>query len=262
MRTTRARMLESFAAADIAARPGAYGPDAIVLEDGIDPQRLPGFEQGELTPQGEASQLVALMTGVQAGDTVWDACAAPGGKATALAEIMRGEGRVIATDVNEGGLAQLRQTSARLGLTNITAIVADAAAEHDLGAVPRVVDVALVDAPCSGLGTLRQHPEIRWRRTATDLVAAAQRQRALLTAVAQRVRSGGALVYATCTITQIENDDVIAAFLAGHPDFTIVDPRPSLPREAHALVDAAQRLRTWPHRHALEGFFAVRLLRR
>lgn len=261
LRATRAAILEALAAANFAAHAGAYAPDAIVLDDGADPQRLPGVVDGTLSTQGEASQLVALMVGAQPGDTVWDACAAPGGKATYIAEQMRGEGRVIATDANDSGIAQLRQMSRRLGLTNISAVVADAGLVSESGSVPVSVDAALVDAPCSGLGTLRQHPEIRWRRTPADLVAAAQRQRTLLGAVARRVRPGGALVYATCTVTHVENDEVIADFLTRHPAFTVVDPRPLLPPAAHLLVDPAYRLRTWPHRHGLDGFFAVRLKR-
>jgi 16S rRNA (cytosine967-C5)-methyltransferase len=260
MRATRPAMLDALASANITARAGAYAPDAIVLDDGVDPQRLPGFADGQLSIQGEASQLVALLVGARPGDTVWDTCAAPGGKATSIAEQMRGEGQLIATDVNESGIAQLRQMSQRLRLANIRGVVADAAGEKDLDDVPQAVDVALVDAPCSGFGTLRQHPEIRWRRTPADLIAAAQRQRTLLDAAARRVRRGGALVYATCTTTRIENDDVITDFLDRHAEFTIVDPRALLPSQAHVLVDGA-RLRTWPHRHGLDGFFAVRLAR-
>lgn len=258
-RTSRAIALERLADAGCEARAGIYAPHAIVLDDGADPARLPGFSAGEITPQGEASQLVALMTGVQRGQVVWDACAAPGGKATYLAEQLRGSGRLIATDVNEHGIAQLRQAARRLGLRNLDALVADAAA--GIGDVPEVVDAALVDAPCSGLGTLRQHPEIRWRRTAADLAAAAERQRVLLTSVAKRVKPAGVLVYATCTIAHVENDGVIADFLARHSDFTIVDPRPHLPVEARGLVDGGYRLRTWPHRDGLDGFYAVRMQR-
>lgn len=261
-RATRPAVLDALAAASIGARAGVYASDAIVLEDGVDPRRLSGFAEGQFSVQGEASQLVALLVGAQPGDTVWDACAAPGGKATAIAEQMDGKGRVIATDVNENGIAQARQMVQRLQLTNVSAMVADAASDQQRAAVPSEVDVALVDAPCSGLGTLRQHPEIRWRRTPNDLAAAAHRQAALLANVARRVRRGGALVYATCTLTRAENDAVVDGFLARNRDFTIVDPRPQLPPPAHRLVDDMHRLRTYPHRHGLDGFFSVRMERK
>lgn len=260
-RTSRAAALDALVAAGCNAHAGAYAPHAVVLDDGVDPLRLPGFSTGHVSLQGEASQLVALMVGARPGDVVWDACAAPGGKATSIAEELRGKGTVIATDVNESGMKQLRQMAQRLGLTNVQAIIADAANDAALGSVPHQVEAVLVDAPCSGLGTLRQHPEIRWRRAAADLAAAAQRQRALLGNVARRVKPGGTLVYATCTSTRSENDDVIADFLAHHPEFAIVDPRQLLPSEAHALIDSEHRLRTWPHRHGLDGFFAVRMER-
>jgi 16S rRNA (cytosine967-C5)-methyltransferase len=263
-RATRDEVLSAFAAAGIAAHAGVYAPDAIVLDEGHDPQRLPGFAEGRLTVQGEASQLVALMLGAPPGATVWDACAAPGGKATYIAERLREHGCLYATDVSKHGLAQLRRTAdrlGRLGLTNVRLSVADAQNDRGARELPRAVDAALVDAPCSGLGTLRQHPEIRWRRTLTDLTEAAVRQRRLLNTVAQRVRPGGVLVYATCTISRIENEDVVAAFLERHPEFTIVDPRPLLPPAAHQLVDARRLLRTLPHRDGLDGFFAARLQR-
>jgi 16S rRNA (cytosine967-C5)-methyltransferase len=122
-------------------------------------------------------------------------------------------------------------------------------------------DAVLVDAPCSGLGTLRQHPEIRWRRTPRDVRDLSMLQRRLLEVGADYVAPGGALVYATCTIARAENAAVIEEFLAAHGDFALDDPRPHLPAAAHALIDAGGALRTFPHRDGLDGFFAMRLKR-
>ena len=122
-------------------------------------------------------------------------------------------------------------------------------------------DAVLVDAPCSGLGTLRQHPEIKWRRDAASGQALAAVQRAMLAAAAAYVRPQGALVYATCTISRVENEAVIEAFLAARPEFSIDDPTPLLPAAARGLVDTGGALRTFPHRHGLDGFYAVRLKR-
>jgi 16S rRNA (cytosine967-C5)-methyltransferase len=119
----------------------------------------------------------------------------------------------------------------------------------------------LVDAPCSGLGTLRQHPEVRWRRTAEDIAGLAALQLRLLLRLADVVRPGGTLVYATCTLSAAENDEVLAALLRTRPDLTVNDPRPLLPVPARPLVDADGILRTFPQRHGLDGFFAARLKR-
>jgi 16S rRNA (cytosine967-C5)-methyltransferase len=240
----------------VAAHPTTWAADGLVLDDPADPAALPGHAQGWFAPQGEASQLVAALLGDLAGAHVLDACAAPGGKA--LAAAARGA-RVLALDVQRAGLLRLRAEAARLG-TRVAVAQASAAAPP-LPAAARF-DAVLVDAPCSGLGTLRQHPEIRWRRQPRDLVALAALQRRILAGVAAHVAPGGALVYATCTIARVENDDVVAAFLAAHPAFRVDDPRPWLPAPAHALVDAGGALRTYPHRHGLDGFYAVRLARR
>ena len=262
LRVEREELLTSLAAAGVSARPTQYAPHGIVLESGCDPSRLRGFAEGLFSIQGEASQLVTLLLGPKAQQRLWDACAAPGGKSTYLAELIGDEGHVLATDTNAKGLQSVRANALRLGLTCIDPTVADAT-RLDTVVDPRALfDAVLVDAPCSGLGTLRQHPEIRWRRTAADLAALASRQRRLLDAVARRLAPRGALVYATCTIARVENERVIEEFLERQRDFSIVDPRPFLPPAAHALIDSAGVFRTFPHRHGLDGFFAVRLQRR
>lgn len=254
-RVTRQRALAALADAGIAAHATTFAADGVVLDTTVDPAALPGHEEGWFAPQGEASQLVGALLGVAAGGRLLDACASPGGKALAAAAA---GARVLGLDPHRAGLARLRSEAARLGL-GVAVAQADALAPP-LAASARF-DAVLVDAPCSGLGTLRQHPEIRWRRTPKDLVARAVVQGRILASVAGHVAAGGALVYATCTLAQLENDDVVAAFLAAHPEFTRDDPRPLLPAPARALVDAAGALRTYPHRHGLDGFYAVRLVR-
>jgi 16S rRNA (cytosine967-C5)-methyltransferase len=162
-------------------------------------------------------------------------------------------------DRNGAGLQQLRRDVARLGLGNVVAVQTDASA---LPLGDWAADAVLVDAPCSGLGTLRQHPEIRWRRRPDDIAALAALQTRLLAAAARHVRPGGALVYSTCTISAAENEAIVDQFLAAHPEFAIDDPRRHLPEAAHDLIDARGFLRTYPHRHGLDGFFAARLTHR
>ncbi|MBX3023296.1 16S rRNA (cytosine(967)-C(5))-methyltransferase RsmB [bacterium] len=258
-RVPRSTVIAALADAQVAARPTTYAPDGLVLETAADPIALPGWRDGWFTVQGEASQLVAAMLGARPGGRVLDVCAAPGGKALAAAGQVGGRGVVLALDLQHGGLARLGAEAGRLGLRIVRA-------RADATRLPlpaaAAFDAVLVDAPCSGLGTLRQHPEIRWRRRPADLADLAALQSRLLAAAAPHVRPGGVLLYATCTIVRAENDDVVAAFLASHPDFATDDPRRLLPAAAHALVDAGGALRTAPHRHGLDGFFAVRMTRR
>lgn len=256
----RQPLLDAFARAGLAARPSEFSPEGIALESGADPSALPGFTEGRFTVQGEASQLVGLLLGVTPGARILDACAAPGGKATHLAELLDNDGVIVAVDHNARGLGELRRAAQRLGLPCIRPVCGDAADPATTGATP--FDAVLLDAPCSGLGTLRQHPEIKWRRSPDDLAARATEQERLLRAVAERVRPGGSLVYATCTIGREENDAVIERFLATRPDFAREDAAPFLPPAARSFVGADGALRTFPHRGGLDGFFAVRLMHR
>lgn len=257
-RVPRDTVLAALADAQVTARPTAYAADGVVVEGAVDPIALPGWRDGWFAVQGEASQLVAAMLGARRGDRVLDVCAAPGGKSLAAAAQVGSGGVVVALDLQHGGLARLGDEAGRLGV-RIGRARADST-QLPLRATA-CFDAVLVDAPCSGLGTLRQHPEIRWRRRPADVEALRALQARLLAAAAAQVRPGGALLYATCTIGRGENDDVVEAFLAAHPEFRIDDPRPLLPPAAHALIDARHALRTFPHRHGLDGFFAVRMTR-
>ena len=257
-RAPRATVIAGLADVQVAARPTVYAADGLILETAADPIALPGWRDGWFTVQGEASQLVAAMLGAQAGQRVLDVCAAPGGKALAAAGGVGAGGMVVALDPHHGGLVRLGAEAGRLGL-RVARVRADAT-RLPLSAGARF-DAVLVDAPCSGLGTLRQHPEIRWRRQPADIAALAALQERLLAAAAGHVRPRGALLYATCTISWAENDAVVDDFLAAHPDFTADDPRPLLPAAAHALIDTRGALRTFPHRHQLDGFFALRMTR-
>jgi 16S rRNA (cytosine967-C5)-methyltransferase len=229
--------------------------------------------------QGEASQLVVEMLDPQPGETVLDACAAPGGKTAAIAgrvvsgELLAGDvrdlradapvagarGNVVACDPSPRAAERLRAAISSAGLRD--AVTFHGCRAEKLPPDADAFDRVLVDAPCSGLGTLRQHPEIRWRRTPDDLEDLAGRQRSILDAVAPRVKPGGTLVYSTCTIARTENDDVVTAFLSAHPGFERV-PRDALPASLRPLCDDDGTLRTFPHRHDIDGFFAVRLRRK
>jgi 16S rRNA (cytosine967-C5)-methyltransferase len=261
-RQTRAGAVEELRQAGFDAVPASRSPAGLRIVPGGFPTGVPGYAEGRVSLQGEASQLVALMVGARPGDRVLDACAAPGGKATAIAELMADTGTVHALDVSEAGVRRIAAMGRRLGLSNVRASVADATDWQPPPAERDGFDCVLVDAPCTGLGTLRQHPEVRWRRSAADVTRAADLQRRILIHMAEFVRPGGALVYATCTLTREENEAVVTALLSSTDGFVVDDPRPLLPEAAHGLVGADGFLRTVPHRHDLDGFFAARLKRR
>jgi len=243
----------------IEVEPCRYSPVGWVLSSAARLDGLRGFAEGRFTPQGEASQLVSLLAAPQPSTRVLDACAAPGGKTTHLAEIMKNQGAIVALDIHSGGVAAIQGSAQRLGLSIVQAETADASSWV---APSGSFDTVLVDAPCSGLGTLRQHPEIRWRRSAADIDELRRKQGRILEHVATLVRRGGALVYSTCTLTTIENEQQVRELLKGREDFTIEDARPYLPAQAAELCGDDGMLRTLPHRHGLDGFFAVRLRRR
>ena len=235
-------------------RPGRFSPFARHVAAGR-PTATPGFDAGTFWIQDEGSQLVACLAGVGSGDRALDACAAPGGKTLALAEAVRTEGLVVASDRHAGRLRRLARNVARCRLGNVVALAADMTSPP----LAATFDAVLVDAPCSGTGTLRRHPEIRWRLREEDLAPLATRQRRLLDSCASLVRGGGALVYAVCSMEPEEGEGVVEAFLASHPSFRRGDPRALLPSSARELVGGDGYLRTAPDLEGMDGFFAARL---
>jgi 16S rRNA (cytosine967-C5)-methyltransferase len=262
-RTDRDQLLASLRQAGADAAPTTYSPVGIEISGGGPPEQLPGYGDGLFTVQGEASQLVGFLLAPEPGDYVLDACAAPGGKTTHLAELMDDRGHIVALDPHAAGIGRVRENAERLGLSIIQTADADALTWIVPEAVPDGTaapgfDRILVDAPCSGLGTLRGHPEVRWRRTPDDVRQLSVLQGNLLSRSADLVRPGGTLVYATCTLTREENEDNVASFLRQRADFVVDNPRTILPAAARVLVGEDRALRTFPHLHGLDGFFAMR----
>jgi 16S rRNA (cytosine967-C5)-methyltransferase len=234
-----------------------YAPHGLVVTDG-NPLRRPA--DGLVVVQDEASQLVPLIVNVEPGERVLDLCASPGGKTTAMAAAMRDEGTVVACDVRAGRIDLLQHTVRASGASSIRVLQVGATGPLPFGAV---FDRVLVDAPCSGLGTIRRDPDIRWRRSASDLPALAASQVALLERAAATVRGAGWLVYATCSSEPEEIEQVVDAFLASHPGFALQDPRgEALPDTVRPLIDDRGMFRTLPFRDGLEAFFAAALRRR
>ncbi len=255
-RTTRTALAERLAAEHgVNTRPTAWAPEGlVVLDPGGPPSAWRPFAEGLCVVQDEASMLVARLLEPVPGETVADVCAAPGTKTTHLAELMDDQGRVLAFDPQPGRLGLVRAAAARLGLDSIRTF--EGRVEALASRFPAACDAVLVDAPCSNLGVLRRNPEVKWRRRPEDLPRLAGRQQAILTAAAGMVKPGGRLVYATCSLEPEENEEVVGAFLAGHPEFQLAPPTAfPLP------LDADGWLRCLPHRHGTDGFTAVRLRR-
>ena len=229
----------------------------------------PAFVEGRFTVQDEASQLVVEWLAPQPGERVLDLCAAPGTKTTAIAERVGPSGRVVAVDRSGRRLALVGRACRRHGLSNVTLVEADATQPlPDDAAGP--YDRVLVDAPCSGLGTLRRNPDARWRVTPDAPASLARTQEALARAGAAVLRPGGVLVYSTCTLLREENEAVVAALLAGEPELEpcgLPDAAPTAQADAERpewlrpLLGSDGCLRTWPHRHDMDGFFAARIRR-
>ncbi len=261
LRCDGAVLRAELAAAGCAVQPGRYLPQAVRLGRGGAPGRLAALSEGRCTVQGEASMLVAAVAAPPAGSFCLDIAAAPGGKATHLAEWMRDDGRVVANDTSADRAAACAAAAARLGLTCVETRVGDARALPE--AFTDRCDVVLADVPCSGLGALAGRPDLRWRKREADIAALSALQGELIRAAACCVKPGGVLIYSTCTTEPEENGAIVAGLLARRPDFRPLDLRPRLPALLAAEPSAAEGwLQLWPHRHGTEGFFIAALCRR
>lgn len=255
-RITREDLQQTLAREAPGARiaPTPRSPDGLLVEGGGSLARLPSFASGLFSQQDEAAQLVGLLCGDVEGARVLDACAAPGGKSCHLAE--RGAARVIAMDVHERKARRIGDEARRLGLEAVHPLAGDATRPlPDEAKGP--FDLVLVDAPCSALGTLRRHPELRWRRTPEDVERMVRTQAQILDNVAGALRPGGVLVYAVCSILPEEGEAQVRAFLerqGGAFEPAPLDPAPD-------WTDAGWRLETWPQRQGIDGFYGARLRR-
>ena len=251
LKTSPEALTASLAREGVDAVAGRYAPDALIVTRG-NPLATPLAHEGLFVVQDEASQLVALMAGARPGERILDACASPGGKTTAMAASMGDSGLIVATDLRGKRVELLANTVRISGATNIRVVRADATA-----ALPfrRQFDAALLDVPCSGLGTIRRDPDVKWRRKESDLTQMAEGQLQMLRVAATAVKPGGRLIYATCSSEPEENEVVVEAFIA-ESQFKLIRPA-ALPRTVEPLLDDRGQLHTYPYRDNLEAFFAA-----
>jgi 16S rRNA (cytosine967-C5)-methyltransferase len=222
--------------------------------------RTPQFERGEVEVQDEGSQMLALLTEAKRGEMVADFCAGAGGKTLALGAMMRNTGRLYAFDVSAHRLAALKPRLGRSGLSNVYPIAIAHERDERIKRLAGKMDRVLVDAPCSGLGTLRRNPDLKWRQSPKSVQELAEKQAAILHSAARLLKPGGRLVYATCSLLDAENEAITEGFTAAHEDFEPLDVSEILASqrvtEPAALVQDG-RLRLWPHKHATDGFYAA-----
>jgi len=257
LKTTREELKTSLASEGVQSKETLYSPLGLELIASPPLHTLSAYKRGWFMVQDEAAQLIGFLPAPHPGQMVLDACAAPGGKATHLAERMQNQGSIIAIDTDSERMKRITENTKRLGITIINPVKADAS-RYAHGRY----DSILIDAPCSGLGLLRRHPDGRWNKRESITRECEKIQERILENCSSLLKPGGVLVYATCTTEPEENEDRIQAFLRAHPEFSLEDSRGLLPASAQHLVDAQGYYRTFPHEPSLDGFFGARLIKR
>jgi len=256
VKSTRNAVLERLSADGFTATSTPYSPDGVRLEGKPAINRHPLFLEGSVEVQDEGSQLLCHLVAPKRGEMVVDFCAGAGGKTLALGALMRSTGRLYAFDVSPKRLAGLRPRLTRSGLSNIHPQRIEGAKDSRIKRLAGKIDRVLVDAPCSGLGTLRRNPDMKWRQAPRDVAELTKKQSAILAAAARLLKPGGRLVYATCSILEEENRRIAEDFLAQNPQFELLHAGELLKRERIAL-EMGDYLELWPHRHGTDGFFAA-----
>jgi 16S rRNA (cytosine967-C5)-methyltransferase len=256
LKVTREAALKRLADDGISAAATPYSPDGLRIEGRPAINRHPVFLDGGVEVQDEGSQLLCRLVAPKRGEMVVDFCAGAGGKTLALGALMRSTGRLYAFDISPKRLAGLKPRLARSGLSNVHPQRIEGVNDPRVKRLAGKIDRVLVDAPCSGLGTLRRNPDMKWRQTPEDVRELAAKQASLLAGAARLVKPGGRIVYATCSILEEENREIAERFLAGHAQFALISAAEVLEKERIDL-DMGKYFEVWPHRHGTDGFFAA-----
>ena len=262
LKTRRDELLARLQADGLAAAACTYSPLGIRLADKPSLARHPCFLDGSFEVQDEGSQLLGFLLQPKRGEMIADFCAGAGGKTLLIGALMRSQGRLYAFDVAEKRLSKLKPRLARFGLSNVHPVRIESENDIRIKRLGGKLDRVLVDAPCSGLGTLRRNPDLKWRQTPESVSELASRQAAILQAAAALLKPGGRLVYATCSLLEAENEAVVAAFLAAHSEFRLLPAKGLLEKQEIAVEgESDDFLRLLPHRHGTDGFFAAAMER-
>ncbi len=258
LKISRAELIAELSANGFHLSPTKYSPDGLIIHQGMQPAaKTEAFSAGSFRLQDEGAQCIAYLVAPEKNSNVLDACAGSGGKTTHLAALMKNQGRILAIDKNSAIIEELKKEALRLGITSIEPYALDLSA-----GLPKKLkggfDLVLVDAPCSGTGTLRRNPEIKWRLQPEDIIKAARRQKIILAEAAQAVKHTGKLIYCTCSLLPQENENIIKEFRAQNSEFSLCLQPPDLDK---GLFDADGFYRTYPHVHNTDAFFAAVLKR-
>ena len=256
----RSEVQKELTTAGIVCEPTPYSPWGLRLQGKPSLAKVKAFERGAVEVQDEGSQLLALLLDAHRGEMVVDFCAGAGGKTLAIGAAMRNTGRLYAMDTSAHRLDALKPRLARSQLSNVHPAAIAHERDDRVKRLAGKIDRVLVDAPCSGLGTLRRNPDLKWRQKPEGIAEVAATQTAILESAARLLKSGGRLVYATCSMLPQENEDIANAFSAAHSDFVALPVMEELTRLKVANADNlcnGQFLRLWPHRHGTDGFFAA-----
>jgi 16S rRNA (cytosine967-C5)-methyltransferase len=261
VKANREQVLDALQEAGIEAGATPFAPLGVRVAGKPALTKLKPFEDGWIEVQDEGSQLLCALVAPRRGEMIVDFCAGAGGKTLALGAAMRSTGRLYAFDISDRRLAKLKPRLARSGLSNVHPVLIDSEHDAKIKRLAGKIDRVLVDAPCSGLGTLRRNPDLKWRQSPASVEELVPKQGSILASAARLVKPGGRLVYATCSMLDAENEVIVAQFLADHPDFVLI-PAGKVLAEQRIELDMGDYLSLWPHRHATDGFFAAVLERR
>jgi 16S rRNA (cytosine967-C5)-methyltransferase len=256
IKAKREDVIAELATAPILCEPTPYSALGIRVMKKPALQNLPLFKEGMIEVQDEGSQLLAQIVAAKRGEMVVDFCAGAGGKTLALGGAMRNTGRLYAFDVSEKRLSKLKPRLARSGLSNVHPVLIAHENDSKIKRLAGKIDRVLVDAPCSGLGTLRRNPDVKWRQTLESVAELNAKQSAILAGAARLVKPGGRLVYATCSLLDEENEAIAGQFLATHEDFVLV-PMKDILLEQKIPLEMQDYLKLLPHVHQTDGFFAA-----
>lgn len=261
LKVDRANLISILADEGIDGTPAEYAPECIILNNFSGKiERLISFKKGLFQVQDQAAQLMSWLLNPLSGEDILDVCAGLGGKSTHLHELMKGKGTVTSVDTDKKRLNELMKNSRRLGTTGIQTIVADASKPLS-GVLPCKYDKVLIDAPCSGLGTVSRHPDIKWNRTEIDIKRISRVQRYILEQSAAVAKKGGLILYVVCTYTREENRTIVDNFLRKAKDFSLLNLKDHIPEWGRNLIDNDGFFRSYPSEHNMDGFFAALIKR-